>query len=126
MSHWQDRGQATVEFALIIPLVLVVLMAVLQVGLVAYSHLAVTHLAREAARTLAVDPSADIDHLANEILTASADEVAIEVHFEPAPVDARTMVSVRASYQTPPVISFFAPFSRHFAVDHEVRMLTES
>lgn len=126
MRGRSESGQATVEFALIMPLVLVVLMAVLQVGLVAYSHLAVTHLAREAARTLAVDPAADIGHLTDENLTVGTDELVIEVHFEPGPVESRTIVSVRVSYETPPIIRLFAPFSDHFLVQHEVRMLAES
>jgi hypothetical protein len=126
MRDRRERGQATVEFALIIPLVLVALMAVLQVGLVAYSHLAVTHVAREAARTLAVDASADIGHLTDERVTVGANELVIEVHFDPGPIEGRNMVSVRVSYETPAMIRFFEPFSEYFAVHHEVRMLTES
>jgi hypothetical protein len=49
------RGQATVELALVLPLVVLALMAVLQVGLVVRDQVAVIHAAREAARAAAVD-----------------------------------------------------------------------
>lgn len=49
------RGQATVEVALALPVVVLVLLAVIQVALVAQSQILVTHAAREAARQIAVD-----------------------------------------------------------------------
>ena len=53
-------GQASVELALCLPVVLVLLLTVLQVGLVVRAQVLVTHAAREAARAAAVDvdPSA--------------------------------------------------------------------
>lgn len=50
------RGQATVELALALPVVAVLLLAVAQVLVVAHGRLAVEHAAREAARAAAVDP----------------------------------------------------------------------
>ena len=49
-------GQATVEFALILPLVIFAALAIIQVGLVVRDHLAVVHAAREAVRAASVDP----------------------------------------------------------------------
>lgn len=59
-SRRADRGQATVELALVLPLVVLVLVAVVQVGLLARDQVLVTHAAREAARAAAVtdDPAA--------------------------------------------------------------------
>jgi Flp pilus assembly protein TadG len=54
-----DEGQAAVELALVLPLVVVVLLAVVQVGLVVRDQILVVHAAREAAREAAVDPGAD-------------------------------------------------------------------
>ena len=51
-------GQSTVELALLLPVVVVLLLAILQVGLLARDVLLVTHAAREAARAAAVAPSA--------------------------------------------------------------------
>ncbi len=51
----RERGQATVELALVLPLIVFGLMAILQVGLVVRDQVAVIHAAREAARAASVD-----------------------------------------------------------------------
>ena len=51
-----QHGQATVEFAFVLPLVVLALLAVVQVGLVVRDQLGVVHAAREAARAASVDP----------------------------------------------------------------------
>lgn len=50
-----DRAQASVELALLLPIVVLLLLAVLQVGLVARDVVLVTHASREAARAAALD-----------------------------------------------------------------------
>jgi Flp pilus assembly protein TadG len=49
-----DRGQATVELALVLPLVALLVLLVLQAGLVIRDQLLVAHAAREAARAASV------------------------------------------------------------------------
>jgi Flp pilus assembly protein TadG len=56
----REGGQATVEVALLLPLVATMLLGVVQVGLVVRDQVLVTHAAREAARAAAVDPTADV------------------------------------------------------------------
>ncbi len=51
----RQRGQATVELALVLPLVVFAALAVLQVGIVVRDQLAVVQAAREAARAASVD-----------------------------------------------------------------------
>ena len=51
-----ERGQATVEFAFVLPFVVLAALAVIQVGLVVRDQLGVVHAAREAARAASVDP----------------------------------------------------------------------
>jgi hypothetical protein len=51
-----DGGQATVELALVLPLVCLLLLAVVQVGVIVHTQLVVVHAAREGARAAAVDP----------------------------------------------------------------------
>ena len=53
----REAGQATVELALLLPVVLLLLLAVLQVGLLARDVVLVAHASREAARAAAVDPA---------------------------------------------------------------------
>jgi TadE-like protein len=54
----REGGQSTVEFALLLPLIVFAGLAVLQVGLVVRDQVAVVHAAREAARAASVDPDA--------------------------------------------------------------------
>jgi hypothetical protein len=50
-----ERGQATVELALVLPLVLALLVLVFQVALVARDEILVVHVARDAAREATVN-----------------------------------------------------------------------
>jgi TadE-like protein len=56
----RDRGSATVEFALVLPLVLVVVLGLVQVGLVVRDRLLVEAAVRAGARAAAIqdDPTA--------------------------------------------------------------------
>ena len=72
-----ETGQATVEFALILPLVIFAALAIIQVGLLVRDHLAVVHAAREAVRAASVDadPSTAV-HAAHRTLPHAEVEVA--------------------------------------------------
>ena len=50
-----DAGQATVELALVLPLLLALVLVVVQVGLVVRDQVLLIHAAREAARVAAID-----------------------------------------------------------------------
>jgi TadE-like protein len=51
----REGGQATVELALVLPLVVGLLLAIVQAGVLARDQILVTHAAREAVRAAAVD-----------------------------------------------------------------------
>jgi len=70
-----ERGQATVEFAFVLPLVVLSALAVIQVGLVVRDQLGVVHAAREAARVASVerDPSAAVRAARRTLPGASVD-----------------------------------------------------
>ncbi|MXZ84228.1 MAG: pilus assembly protein [Acidimicrobiia bacterium] len=55
----RERGQAAVETALVLPLIMAVALALVQVGLLVRDHVLVVHAAREAARAAAVDPTTE-------------------------------------------------------------------
>lgn len=59
-----QRGQATVELALVMPVVVLILMCIVQVGVVLRQHLVVTHAARAGARAAAVAPTLEVAHRA--------------------------------------------------------------
>ena len=52
-----ERGQTTVEFMGLLPIVLIVFFALWQIALTGYTYVAAGHAAREGARQLAVDAS---------------------------------------------------------------------
>jgi Flp pilus assembly protein TadG len=56
-SACPESGQATVEFALMLPLVVFLILAILQTALVVRDYVATVHAAREAARAASVDRS---------------------------------------------------------------------
>ena len=54
-----DRGSVAVEFALVLPLVLLALLAVVEVVVIARTQLEVAHAAREGAREAATTPDVE-------------------------------------------------------------------
>lgn len=71
------RGQATVELVLVLPVVALVLLAVVQVALVARHQLVLDHAAREGARVAAVGvPAGDV---VARVRRVAGDDVAVEV-----------------------------------------------
>lgn len=126
MRRRGECGQSTVEFALIIPLVLVATLLLIQVAVVAHAQLSVSHLARETARAVAADRTVDVGRLTQERSTLGTQEVVIEVLFEPSISSQRDFVVVTVSYQVPSVSRVFSPFMAHFQVSSQVKMLLES
>lgn len=53
-----SQGQATVEAALLLPVMVLALLAVIQIGLVVHARVMVTHAAREGVRIAAVERDA--------------------------------------------------------------------
>ncbi|HEY8813554.1 MAG TPA: TadE family protein, partial [Candidatus Dormibacteraeota bacterium] len=52
----RNRGQALVEFAIVFPIFILVLFAVIEFSVMLYSQMTVSNAAREAARVSVVDP----------------------------------------------------------------------
>ena len=75
MSH--ERGQATVELALCLPIVVLLLGCVVAVGRVVSDHTRVWHAAREAARVAAVD--ADLAEIRFAAGRSGLDGIRVEV-----------------------------------------------
>jgi Flp pilus assembly protein TadG len=51
-----DRGQSTVEFALTLPFVVLLMLLLVEVASLGHDQVLLTHAAREAARAVAVSP----------------------------------------------------------------------
>jgi Flp pilus assembly protein TadG len=63
----RQRGAAAVEFALVLPILLVILLGIIDFGLYFYNDLQLTHVARDAARYLSVG---DVDEATAAISNA--------------------------------------------------------
>jgi hypothetical protein len=98
-----ERGQALVELALVLPILLVLALAIGQLSEMGVARLALTHAAAEGARTIALTND---DRLARASIAAAsaplhsgAVEVAIEPPAEQRGSDPRgTLVLVRLRY----------------------------
>ena len=92
----RGEGQATVELALLLPFLVVLLMCVVQTALVARDAVLVSHAARVGARVAAVEPSMD----------AVRSAVASAAGLEPQRLQVErraegTLVRVTVSYRSP-------------------------
>ncbi|WP_419849445.1 TadE family type IV pilus minor pilin [Candidatus Poriferisocius sp.] len=102
-STSRDRGQAAVETALVLPLIMVVMLVLVQVGLLVRDHILVVHAAREAARAAAVDPT-----------TEAATAAAIATGLDPEKLSVDTagnrttggLLQVRVRYRPEPSVPF--------------------
>lgn len=83
-----SRGQASVELALVLPLVFALLLLVVQLGLVVRDQILVVHAAREGARAAAVQPDG----------AAARDAVLRSGRLDPA----RVSVALRRNDRTDP------------------------
>ena len=106
-----DRGQALVELALVLPILLIVALAIGALSEIGVARLALTHAAAEGARTAALTND---DRLANASIAAASAPLrsgAIEVTIEPTAAqrgsDPRgTLVLVHLRYVIAAPLSF--------------------
>ncbi len=106
-----DRGQALVEFALVLPILLVLALAIGELSEIGVARLALTHAAAEGARTVALTND---DRLARATIAAASAPVPagdVEVSIEP-PLAQRgsdprgTVVVIRLRYALAAPLSF--------------------
>lgn len=80
-----ERGQATVELALALPVVLLALALVVQVALLARDRVAVVHAARAAARAAVVDPTVGTATRAARASGGALSAAAVQLDGDPSP-----------------------------------------
>jgi Flp pilus assembly protein TadG len=100
-----ERGTAAVEFALVLPLVLVVALALVQTGLLVRDRLLVEAAARAGARAAAIQEEPSAIRSAALAAAPSLDEGAVDlavtregVRGEPVTVSVRYLASVRVPF----------------------------
>ncbi|HEX2850803.1 MAG TPA: TadE/TadG family type IV pilus assembly protein [Acidimicrobiales bacterium] len=110
MTAGRDEGQSSVELALVLPLVVLVLLAVVQVAVVARDEVFVVHAAREAARAVAVDPRPGVaDRAAASVVALKAGRLSTETSHRGGSID---IVTVVVRYRAPtdvPVVGRLLP-----------------
>ena len=122
----RDEGQAATELALVLPLLVVLLLAVVQVTLVARDQILVVHAAREASRQAAVDPRP------HPVRTAAVRAGAESL--KPDRIRAETshiggvngMVTVRIAYEAPTDVPLLGPLLPDVTLRARATMRRES
>ncbi len=110
-----QRGSAVVEFALVLPLVLVVLLGIVEVAVVARSEIQLIHAAREGAREAAASPDTRRSAAAvRSALGAAGDRARVSVS-RPSRVGDRATVTVSLRH------TIAAPFFGGFSLDLHAR-----
>ncbi len=113
-----DRGASTVEFALIVPVLIMLIFAIFQFGMAFGDHLVITHAAREGARLAAVGKfnEQEVRERAYPVDVTSivVDYPSSETHGEP--------VEVRVEYNYQLSIPFFGTRLIPLASKAQMRM----
>lgn len=117
------RGQATVEAAIVAPVMVALVIVVVQVAMVARDQVMVVHAAREAARVVAVDPTPGAG-LAAAREAARLDPARLEVR-----VSGRggvgTRVRVMVEYDSPTELPLVGPLVGDVPLRAEATMRVE-
>lgn len=104
-----EHGSASVEFAAVLPLVLIALLLVVQVALVVAEQLVLQHAAREGAREAAVwNDDARARDAAIRAGNLDSDRTRIEV--SPSQREVGSPVTVTVHYRVPLVVPYVARF----------------
>lgn len=125
MTRRGDHGQSTVEFALVLPLVVLVVMFIVQAGFVVRDQVLVTHATREAARAAAVS---DADRLEAAVRAArqagdlEVDRLGVTVSM----LEGDSSVRVVVSYRSPTDLALVGALVPDITLDASVVMRVES
>lgn len=113
------RGQAAVELAIVMPIVVIFVLGVFQVALVARDQLAIELAAREAARAAAVsaDPAGAAGAAARRVVALDPITVSVSV--------AGDIVRVRVSYVNPTDVAIIGAAIGEVAIEASAAMALE-
>ena len=117
-----NKGQATVEFALTFPLVVLLLLLVVQLGVVVHAQVLAIHAAREGARAAAVSPKPD------RAATAAARKYTglREARLDVDTTATKEFVVVRARLRTPTDVPIVGALLPDLVVESTVTMQREA
>jgi Flp pilus assembly protein TadG len=99
-THPRERGQALVEFALVLPILATLILGVIQFGIVFHDYLALADAVRTGARQASVthDPGAASNAVYNSASELKASDLNVSVASSSATWQTGTDVTVTATY----------------------------
>jgi len=118
-----ERGSAVVEFALVMPLLLLVALALVQIAVIGRDRLVLEHAARAGAREAAVDPDDAVVRSIVADAAAPLDPSDVAVDIERAGTFGDPVV-VRVVYDVPvavPLAGWLLPPSVHLTTELAMR-----
>jgi Flp pilus assembly protein TadG len=118
LASKNEKGQATIEFALALPLLVVFVMLIAQFAIVARQQLALWEVARNAARYASVSTDPQL----------AAEEIATQNGFAPSAVVATNsdgITQVSMTYKENTSLPLLGPFIPSLTLRAHVSMLTE-
>lgn len=96
-DRYDEGGQATVELALALPVLVLVLTALIEAGMIGLDQLRLWHAAREAARVAVVD--ADADEAQAAAARSGLDPISMKIDPAPSGRTSGAPLSVRLAYR---------------------------
>ncbi len=111
-------GQATVEFALVIPLIAMMLLLIVQAAVVVREQVMLINGVREAARAAAVDPSADISGIARSASGIASMSVSSS--------NDGTNITVTGTAEVPIVVPFLKSIRSSVGIDARATFRSET
>lgn len=99
MSRWRsERGAAAVEFALVLPILLVLVLGTIEFGRAYNTQISLTHAARESARTMAITNDWTKAVTTGKSASPSLDTTKMQFSAVPASCVANSMVQITIKY----------------------------
>lgn len=123
MTDRRAAGQATVELVLVLPVVVLALLLVIQVGLIARAQVLVVNAAREGARAAAVDGPAAARAAAAGAPGMHPDRVTVSASTEAG--RSGDLVRVEVTYRVPTDVPLIGPLITDPTLTAEVTMRAE-
>ncbi|TDL46985.1 TadE/TadG family type IV pilus assembly protein [Kocuria rosea] len=112
MSRFRsERGAAAVEFALVLPILVAVLLGIVEFGRAYNAQITITHAAREAARTMAVqdDPAAARTAARNAAPSLNPALTDAQINVAPADCTAGATTTITVQHNVTFISGWFGP-----------------
>ena len=116
MAKQNDRGAAAVEFAIVLPMLLLLLLGIMEFGRAYNVQLTLTNAAREGVRVMAITNDPAKARAAAKSAAAALHPALADSNFTPAPTScspsvAEDRTTVTISYQLNTLTGIAGPFS---------------